>query len=445
MNGNHVYYKEDYKGVRVSMESNKDRKGYQEEDANGQEEFSFLQETIKREPVTGKMIAKQLGKMAICGIVFGLMAGLSFFALKPWAETTFQKNPDKVTIPKDKEEDTEDEEEQQDEVVMTPELTLDSYRQMTAQLYEVAREAGKSIVEIKGIHGNEGWIRESYDMANSVSGAIIADTGAELLMLASNSVLQDSESITVTFDDGNTYIAKLKKQDKNLGIAIFSVMKADLKSGTLDHVKPAKLGNSNLVTRGNVLIALGKPFGYSDGLGYGVASSVRKTISLADGDYRLLLSDIPESDNGSGFLLNIQGEIVGIIKREITNDESLCVSNALAISDLKESIELLSNGKSVPYVGITGTEVTEVIEKEQGIPRGVYVKNVESDSPAMEAGIQCGDIITGVEKAKITTLNAYQNGILKYEAGEQIKLSGQRRSNSGYVELEFTVTVGSRE
>lgn len=427
------------------MESNKDRKEYQEEDANGQGEFSFLQETIKREPITGKMIAKQLGKMAVYGIVFGLMASISFFALKPWAETKFQKNPGKVTIPKDKEEDAKDEEKKQEDVVMIPELTLDSYRQMHDQLYEVAREAGKSIVEIKGIHGNEGWIRESYDMVNSVSGAVIADTGVEMLILGSNSVLKDAEGITVTFDDGSTYAAELKKQDKNLGIAIFRVMKSQLKSSTLDHVKTAKLGNSNVVARGNTLIALGKPFGYSDGLGYGVASSVRKAISLADGDYRLMLSDIPGSDNGSGFFLNIQGEIVGIIQRRITDDKSLCASNALAISDLKESIELLSNGKSVPYLGIAGIEVTEAIEKEQGIPRGVYVKNIESDSPAMAAGIQCGDIITNVEKSKITTLNAYQNGILKYEDGDQIKLSGQRRGNNGYVEIEFTVTVGSRE
>ena len=264
-------------------------------------------------------------------------------------------------------------------------------------------------------------------------------------MLAENSILNETERITVTFDDGNTYPAKLKKQDKNLGIAIFSVEKTKLKTGTLNYIRLAKLGNSNLVARGNMLIALGKPFGYSNGLGYGVVSSVKKSISYADGDYRLLLSDIAGSDNGSGFLLNMQGEIDGIIKRDITDDSSLCVSNALAISDLKESIELLSNGKNVPYIGISGTEVTESIEQEQGVPRGIYVRNAEPDSPAMEAGIQSGDIITNVEKSKIVTLNAYQSNILKYRVGEKVKLSGQRRSNGGYVEIEFVVTIGNRE
>ena len=71
---------------------------------------------------------------------------------------------------------------------------------------------------------------------------------------------------------------------------------------------------------------------------------------------------------------------------------------------------------------------------------------MEKDSPAMAAGIQCGDVITSVGKRiKITTQDAYQNAILKYESGTQIELSGKRRSNNGYVEIKFAVTVGSKE
>lgn len=193
------------------------------------------------------------------------------------------------------------------------------------------------------------------------------------------------------------------------------------------------------------MIALGKPFEYSDGLGYGVASSVKKVITLADGDYGLLLSDIPGSNKGSGVLANARGEIVGLITPRITSSANVYTANALAISDLKPTIEMLSNGQSVPYIGIVGTEVTEQVEKEQGIPRGVYVENVETDSPAMKAGIQNGDIITNVGKSKITTWDAYQKAILEYKVEEQITLSGQRRGNDGYVEIRFDVTIGSRE
>ena len=89
------------------MESSKDPKEYGKEKQENKEEYAFLQETIKREPVTGKMIASHLGRIAVYGAIFGIMACIGFFALKPWAEETFQKNPEKVTIPKDEEEETE--------------------------------------------------------------------------------------------------------------------------------------------------------------------------------------------------------------------------------------------------------------------------------------------------------------------------------------------------
>lgn len=427
------------------MESKKDPRKYEEEKPEPKEEYSFLQETIKGEPATWKKMAGHLGKIALYGAIFGIMSCIAFFALKPWAEDMFQKDSGKVTIPKDTEEETEGENPEEEKEPEEPEFTVESVEKIEQAVYAVAREAGHSIVEIKGIHGDEGWIRESFDTKNSVSGAIIADTGAQFLILADNSIVDNSESFTVTFEDNRSYDIKLQKQDKNLGIAIFGIHKTALENGTLNYAKPLILGNSHLTRRGDVVIALGKPFGYSGGYGWGEVSSVKKVISPADGDYGLILTDIPGTVNGTGVLINTSGEMVGMIRHQITSGEHVTVTNALAISDLKSTIELLSNNQSVPYVGIYGTDVTEEIEGEKGIPRGVYVKNVEAESPAMAAGIQSGDVITSVGKTKISTLNAYQNTLMEYKVGQEVVLHGKRKGNNGYVTLEFSVVVGSRE
>ena len=193
--------------------------------------------------------------------------------------------------------------------------------------------------------------------------------------MADSSVLKDAESLNCTFCDGSTYRADVKKQSKNLGIAVFSVKKATLKSTTMRQISVLALGNSNLVTQGDTLIALGKPFGYSDAISYGIASTVGKKISFADGDYRMILSDVPgKSGNGSGIFINTAGEVVGLIKPDLSGNDHISTTNALAISDLKTEIELLSNGKSVSYVGITGAEITEKMEGEHGLPQGLYVK-----------------------------------------------------------------------
>ena len=427
------------------MESNKDPKECETEKPENQEEYSFLQETIKKEPVTGKVIASHLGKVAVYGAIFGIMACVGFCALKPWAEKTFWKDSAEVTIPKDEEEEAKKETEEEEKETVIPEFTVESLEKMQAVLYGVAREAEHSVVEITGIHGNEGWIRENFDTVNSVSGVVIADTGVQLFILADNSIVEKSESFTVTFDENSTYDIQLQKQDKNLGLAIFSISKSSMKSGTLNYVKPIVLGNSNVTRRGDIVIALGKPFGYAGSYGYGAVSSIDESISPADGDYGLILTDIPGSENGTGVLVNTSGEMVGLIQHRITSGEHVTVTNALAISDLKTTIELLSNNRSVPYIGIYGTDVTEQIEKEQGIPTGVYVRNVNAESPAMAAGIQSGDVITSVGRTKVASLNAYQKEIMEYDVGEEVILHGKRKGNDGYVEIEFKVTIGSRE
>ena len=87
-------------------------------------------------------------------------------------------------------------------------------------------------------------------------------------------------------------------------------------------------------------------------------------------------------------LFNMDGEVVGMISSSVWNDTGKNVVNAYGISDLKPIIELLINGKSVPYIGIYGTTVTEQLAEEHKMPSGIYVADVDPDSPAMAAGIQ---------------------------------------------------------
>jgi len=115
------------------------------------------------------------------------------------------------------------------------------------------------------------------------------------------------------------------------------------------------------------------------------------------------------------------------------------------ISGLKSEIELLSNGQGVPYIGIRGLDVTAAEIEAQGIPEGVYVRTVETDSPAMAAGIQSGDIITEAAGKKITSLSAYQSVLRDQKSGSKIRLKGQRQGSGGYVDISFDVTVGSKE
>ena len=266
----------------------------------------------------------------------------------------------------------------------------------------------------------------------------------EYLLLSDDSICEESSEWTATFVDNKQYMIQLRKRDKNRGIAIFAIGKSTLKSETKKALKVSELGNSNIVQRGNVVIALGEMFGYEGAVGYGIVSSVEHEITFADGFCGIIATDIEMAASGSGVLVNQSGEIIGLITNDIWKEESR-TANALAISDLKAALQLLLNGNGVPYIGIYGTTVTEEIAEEQEIPTGFYVTRVEGDSPAMQAGIQVGDIIQSIDDSKVMSLSAHQRSVLGMEVGKEIKIKAQRRGADEYVKVDFKVMVESKE
>lgn len=412
-------------------------------DVEPEEEYAFLQETLKDEGGRRRISRSTIMKYAGLGLVFGFAASLGFFALKPWAESLIIGDPGQVTIPEEGEpEETEEVVEATQEM---PALTLDNYREMNKALYEVGSEASRCIVEITGIRAEDDWQGSEYDKGNSVSGIIVADNGPEFLIFAGSSVARNAEGIQAKFVDGRIYDASVKQRDENLGFAVYSVQKNTLSDATKGQIREAVLGSSGTVAQGDTIIALGSPFGYAEAMGFGVVASPKNVIQNPDGEYRLICTDISGARSGTGALVNIKGEIVGIINQAISEEDSMNLVTGYGISDLKTEIELLSNGRKVPYLGITGVTVTEDITSEQGVPAGVYVQEVQADSPAMAAGIQSGDVIIGIGKNNTATLGAYHSLLLKQEAGSNVKLRGMRKGTDGYVEVEYGVTVGSLE
>ncbi|MBO5460695.1 MAG: serine protease [Ruminococcus sp.] len=401
-----------------------------------EDSYSFMKETIKS---GRKKHLMQAAKMAVGGLLFGIFACCGFFALKPWVEDTFYEETPSVNIPEDAE--IEETASQDIEATQSKEtiLTAESYEEIMESMYDIVEEADKSLAIISTVEENEG--AEGI----SISGVIVADNGEELMILAEDDICDESAAWTVTFDDKKEYNISLKTRDKSRGIAVFSVDRASLSSETKKAVEVCELGNSNFVSRGDVIIALGNMFGYEGGFDYGIVSSVEHEVTFADGTCRVIATDIETVSKGTGILFNQSGQMIGLIKRDIWQEAESKTANAYAVSDLKAVLELMLNGKSVPYFGIYGTTVTEEIAEEQKLPEGVYVTSVEGDSPAMQAGIQVGDVIQEVDGTDIMSMNSYKKTILQCEEGEEIKVKAKRRGAEGFVDVSFTVMTGSKK
>ena len=115
---------------------------------------------------------------------------------------------------------------------------------------------------------------------------------------------------------------------------------------------------------------------------------------------------------------------------------------AYSIQDLKKTLERLSNGKSIPYLGIMGINVTNEISIEFGVPMGGFVTKVDMDSPAMRAGIQQGDVIVGIGDKDISSFNEYTNVLMQLEPGRNIEIRIKRQAQDGYKDMTFDMETG---
>lgn len=425
--------------------------GTEHESEQEQEKYSFMQESIKEEKLDSKKLLQKIVKIAGLGLAFGLAACVGFYMLKPWAETTFQKHPNTVEIPNEDEiKEDEDLEAVQSEVVepVQQKLTIENYFQLNDALNQVSYEIEKCIVVINGISQDASWGDMQSQLGEPIyqtSGVIVADNGRELLILSNYSSMKQAHLFQVKFIDGTEHEAVMKQKDGNTDLAIFSVAKSGISESSMNKIKIAAMGNSNVLKQGTGLIALGSPFGSVDGMGYGIASTLNQSVVRADGKYSIIITDMPRTENASGMIFDVNGKLMGVIDNRLVTEKKVQTLSIVGISSIKEEIELMSNGKYVPYVGIRGITITKEMSETYRIPTGLFVQSVELDSPAMKAGIQSGDVIIEAAGNKVDSLTGYHEIIISQEAGKTIKMSGQRQGAEAYVDINFNVTIGISE
>lgn len=425
----------------------KDEKEPLEQKQNSEEEeYSFLQEIIKDEAGDQAKWKHDVLRRIQLGLIFGLVACFTFFACKPWVEKRFEGDPAEVTIPQDEQQEKDQTQQEQEQVQeQKTVLTTETYQEMLNNLKQVSGKVRKSVVEIQGAVTEEEFSKDQEDKEKSISGMIVADNGQELLILAGELPVKDAKIIRVTFFGDSQCDATLKSRDAGLGLCVYAVQRKNIADDVWAQIETATLGGSKVVSEGDTVIAVGKLYGCDTIAGYGVIESGENYLDKADGQYQTIYTDVAGDISGSGVLVNIRGEVIGIINTSVRTDDQTNKISGYGISDIKDVIELLSNGKNVPYLGVSGVEVSSEMQG-QGIPQGVYVKEVDAGSPAMAAGIQSGDIITNIADTDIINLLGYHNTLMKQNVGDKILVRGKRQGTGGeYVDIDFGVTVGYKQ
>lgn len=413
-------------------------------DKKKQEEYHFVKEKIKKMPADKKSMGARIGWAVLLAAIFGVVAALVFSVVHPIFDKCFSSQNEQVSLSEEENLSAEPEPEpEQVYITETQHMELRDYQVLQNKLYAVGKEANKSVVSVTGIKNMQDWFESDYEAKGWGSGIIIADTSQSFLIVTEKKLIADANEIQVTFYDDATASAQLLAYDGDTGIAVLNVDKGQLSEDTKARAAAADLGNSSMVTQGAMVIAIGSPLGDAFSILTGNVTATGHEVTAADGNYRVISTDISATEDGSGALINLDGKVVGLIMQSYSKQGHQNTVTALGITEIRDMVEKLSNGSTPAYLGLEISTVTKSISEEYNLPEGVYIKNVRLDSPAMEAGIQTGDVIVKIGGTDIQTGEQYETYIGNAKKGQIARITVKRMGADGiYQEVVCEATLG---
>lgn len=272
------------------------------------------------------------------------------------------------------------------------------------------------------------------------SGIIISSDGYiltnnHIINSADSSVyyeVSEANSVSVyLFNDETAYEAKIIGTDKETDLAVIKIDK--------DNLTAAELGDSDSVKIGEFAMAIGNPLGMQSSVTSGIISAVNRKVTSSDGNtYTLIQTDAAiNSGNSGGALINADGKVIGVNTLKLSGTGIEGMGFAIPINDTVDIYkELIKNGKILrPYIGIAGIDLDEKTAEYYNFPVGIYVKQIQSNSPASSSDLKTGDIITAADGNKITTMEELNSIKKQKNIGDKITLDVFRNNKTIQVEI----------
>lgn len=292
---------------------------------------------------------------------------------------------------------------------------------------------------------------QTYESESAGSGIIVSQDNEYLYIATNNHVVSGAESLTITFNDGSAVPGTVKGTDSSVDLAVVAVAISDIDDATMDAIKVATLGNSDQVQVGESSVVIGNALGYGQSVTTGVISALSREVQLEDESGNTITSTLMQTDaavnpgNSGGALLNMQGEVIGIVSAKYSDTKVEGMGYAIPISTAKDIIETIINQEVVSddeasYFGIAGVDVASDVSKQYGMPTGVYVTKVAANSGASKAGIQKGDIIVSFNGREVSSMDEISNIMQYLKAGTKVEVVVAQASNN-YEETTLEVTL----
>jgi serine protease Do len=302
---------------------------------------------------------------------------------------------------------------------------------------QAVHQVGPAVVTVVGtLPGQMTSFGPTGTQTVSGSGVFISDKG---YILTNNHVIDGVKDVTIILSDGTQEKATIVGSDMYSDIA---VLKTD---GKIPAV--ASLGNSDVLNPGETVIAIGSPLGdFKNTVTVGVVSATGRSIDTGNGytiDGLIQTDAAINQGNSGGPLVNLAGEVVAINTLIVRNSGSGTVAEGLGFAipvNTAQAVaeQIIQKGYiSRPFMGINFQPITPDIATAYHLPVqwGAYVTSVSAGSPASQAGLQSGDILTGVGGIALDGTHSFINTLFKFKPGDQLTVEFSRNGKSQQVQI----------
>lgn len=411
-------------------------------------ENSFVKEIYKGKK---KLLTKQkILSTVILGVIFGISSAIMFNIVQKSGDMLIGKGGrEKVKISKvnDKQTAKSDENNSQaknkekennkdnlKQIIVEKKLIfgINEYKNLYYDFKIAAKKLEKCTLNVI-VENKNGGIVDSTKRHRNL-GLIVAENKKSFYILSPSVKGAKKKSKVEIMGD---YIpVTLLKHHESTGLMIVRLDKDDLNEQYYDNIEVA-----NLIATSDADI--GKPvlvYGFLNDGRFGFANSQITSYDqvnrFSDCSFSMMTTDIMLDDKASGVVADFEGHIMGFIDK----NSKLNYRESFAVTELQNIIERLSNGEKIPVLGIKGEDVKGK-NIADNLTSGVFVTDVENDSPAMSFGVLPGDILIKINGVSINDIKAMQEIIQKYDSNQTVKITLMRQKVDEYEEIEFSVDL----
>lgn len=445
---------------------------------NDDNNYYFIKEEIVQKKNKKKALIIRLISLSLAGVFIGIIASITMVLLAPEIYKKVypnQKNnviyPDdgvnfNPTLTEKPKENTIDDIEKSDEDKVEPTIVegndikddekdpevdvgcqeehftiMDFYEEIN----QIVNEANKSIVNVNIMIISKDMFGNYAEKTVNTTGIVLSLDNDELYLLVSYDRVKGANTIELDIKDNLKLQAQIFDYELDINMAILKSSLINVEKYVVEDLKPVNLGESYGIQVGQPIIALGCPNGYQRSMARGLISSKGSLGKISDNQFDLFNTDIRDTREGDGVIINYDGEVVGIITRTFKESLNRDINTVIGISRIKPILIKMLNNVNRIYVGIQGSDMADNVLAEYKIGNGIYVDEVDPKSPALLAGVKSGDIIKQIDKNLVKSMSGYNRIISELNVGDEITLLIQRTSNPTEEDIMIKVKVNEKQ